>query len=153
MTQPRLLADRPHFWIFVVGCVAVTAGVLLHVPMFWMGRSMGFHLADMAMDAAMIWGMGLIVAGVAVAVYGLLPRKPTAAADALRHLTVSASEDAPLTAAHWRLMAVLTVALVIDVMKPASLGFVVPGMKNEYGISRAMVAWLPFAALCRDPGA
>jgi putative MFS transporter len=45
-------------------------------------------------------------------------------------------------------MVVLTMALVIDVMKPASLGFVVPGMRAEYGVSKAMVAWLPFAALC-----
>ena len=44
-------------------------------------------------------------------------------------------------------MVVLTVALVIDVMKPASLGFVVPGMIAEYGVSAATVAWLPFAAL------
>jgi putative MFS transporter len=45
-------------------------------------------------------------------------------------------------------MIVLTVALVIDVMKPASLGFVVPGMRAEYAVSAATVAWLPFAALC-----
>ena len=45
-------------------------------------------------------------------------------------------------------MFVLTVALVIDVMKPASLGFVVPGMRSEYAVSAATVAWLPFAALC-----
>ena len=44
-------------------------------------------------------------------------------------------------------MGVLTVALVIDVMKPASLGFVLPGMRAEYVVSKAMVAWLPFAAL------
>ncbi len=148
MTQPELLASRPHFWFFVIGCIAVTAGVLMHVPMFWMGRSMGFHLADMPMDVPMILGMGLIIVGVGVAGYGLLPRKPTAAAAALRHVTYSAPEDAPLTTSHWRLMAVLTLALVIDVMKPASLGFVVPGMKAEYEISRTMVAWLPFAALC-----
>jgi putative MFS transporter len=45
-------------------------------------------------------------------------------------------------------MIVLTVALVIDVMKPASLGFVVPGMRTEYEVSAAVVAWLPFSALC-----
>ncbi len=45
-------------------------------------------------------------------------------------------------------MVVLTVALVIDVMKPASLGFVVPGMIDEYGVPAATIAWLPFAALC-----
>ena len=50
-------------------------------------------------------------------------------------------------------MLVLTVALVIDVMKPASLGFVVPGMRSEYAVSAATVAWLPFAALSRHrPG-
>ena len=146
--HPRVLADRPHLWAFIAGCVAVTIGVLMHLPMFWMGRDNGFHLADMAMDAEMIWGMGLILVGIAVAGYGLLPRAPSAGAAAAQQLTVSAPEDAPLTRAHWRLMLVLTVALVIDVMKPASLGFVVPGMKAEYGVSKAMVAWLPFAALC-----
>ncbi|MEP7294821.1 MAG: MFS transporter [Burkholderiales bacterium] len=148
MSRTHVLADRPHLWAFIAGCIAVTIGVLMHLPMFWMGRDNGFHLADMPMDAEMIWGMSLIMVGIAVAGYGLLPRRPSAAAAALRHLAVSAPEDAPLTRAHWRLMAVLTVALVIDVMKPASLGFVVPGMKAEYGVSKAMVAWLPFAALC-----
>jgi putative MFS transporter len=135
MSQPRVLADRPHLWAFIAGCVAVTIGVLMHLPMFWMGRDNGFRLADMPMDAEMVWGMGLIMVGIAVAGYGLLPRKPSAHAAAARQFTVSAPEDAPLTRAHWRLMAVLTVALVIDVMKPASLGFVVPGMKVEYGVS------------------
>ena len=148
MIRTHVLADRPHVWAFISGCIAVTVGVLMHLPMFWMGRDNGFHLADMPMDAEMIWGMGLIIVGIVVAGYGLLPRKPSAHAVAAQRLTVSAPEDASLTRAHWRLMAVLTVALVIDVMKPASLGFVVPGMKAEYLVSKAMVAWLPFAALC-----
>ncbi|HEY2190076.1 MAG TPA: MFS transporter, partial [Caldimonas sp.] len=145
----RILADRRHLWAFVAGCVAVTAGVVLHVPMYWMGREMGFRLADMAMDTAMLWGMALIVAGIGVAGYGLLPRTLGAHHAASEpDVVVSAPEDAPLGAAHWRLMLVLTIALVIDVMKPASLGFVVPGMRSEYSVSAATVAWLPFAALC-----
>ncbi len=148
MPRTTVLADRPHLWAFIAGCIAVTLGVLMHLPMFWMGRDNGFRLAEMPMDAAMLWGMGLIIAGLGVAGYGLLPRRPSADAVAAQRLTVSAPEDAPLTRAHWRLMLVLTVALVIDVMKPASLGFVVPGMQAEYGVSKAMVAWLPFAALC-----
>jgi putative MFS transporter len=123
-------------------------GVALHLPMFWMGRGNGFRLVDMPVDAEMIWGMVLIVAGIAVAGYGLLPRRPGAGAMAEPRVTVSAPEDAPLGPAHWRLMIVLTVALVIDVMKPASLGFVVPGMRTEYEVSAAVVAWLPFSALC-----
>jgi putative MFS transporter len=145
----RVLADRRHLWAFIAGCVAVTAGVVLHLPMYWMGREMGFHLADMPMDDGMLWGMALIVAGLGVAGYGLLPRKLGAGhAPVEPKVVVSAPEDAPLVAAHWRLMLVLTVALVIDVMKPASLGFVVPGMRTEYAVSAATVAWLPFAALC-----
>ena len=149
MTSTRVLADRRHLWAFAAGCVAVTIGVVLHLPMFWMGRDNGFRLADMSMDAGMLWGMALIVAGLAVAGYGLLPTKVVAGATGPAHeLTISAPEDVPLGPAHWRLMIVLTVALVIDVMKPASLGFVVPGMRVEYSVSAATVAWLPFAALC-----
>ena len=97
---------------------------------------MGFRLVDMPIDAEMVWGMALIVAGIAAAGYGLLPKKALGDAADEPTVTVSAPEDAPLGPAHWRLMIVLTVALVIDVMKPASLGFVLPGMRDEYEVSR-----------------
>ena len=139
------LADRRKLLAFWLGCVAVTAGVLLHLPMFLMAKDMGFVLAGMAMDNGMLAGMGLIVAGIGLTSYGLLPDAAIRHADP--HLRMSPSEEAPLTAAHWRLMAVLVVALVVDVMKPASLGFVVPGMRAEYGVTKAFVAWLPFTAL------
>ncbi|MEO8115723.1 MAG: MFS transporter [Phenylobacterium sp.] len=139
------LADRQKRLAFWLGCAAVTAGVLLHLPMFLMAKDMGFILAGMPMDTGMLAGMGLIVGGVALASYGLLPDA------AIRHahapVRMTASEDAPLGAAHWRLMAVLIIALVVDVMKPASLGFIVPGMRTEYAVSKAFVAWLPFSAL------
>ena len=147
MNQPGVLQDRPHLWAFLVGCVAVTAGVVMHLPMFWMGRFNHFHLAEMPMDGGMLWGMALIVGGILVAGYGLLPRDAMHPVHADALLQIAAPEDAPLGAAHWRLMVVLTVALVIDVMKPASLGFVLPGMRAEYVVSKATVAWLPFAAL------
>ncbi|MEO7055203.1 MAG: MFS transporter, partial [Caldimonas sp.] len=146
MTTSSVLDDRRHLWAFVAGCVAVTVGVVMHVPMFWMSRDVGYRLADMPMDTAMLLGMALIVAGIVVAAWGLLPRRLAAAPAAA--VDIGAPEDAALGAAHWRLMSVLTVALVIDVMKPASLGFVVPGMQTEYTVSAAAVAWLPFAALC-----
>ncbi|MDB5417905.1 MAG: major facilitator superfamily 1 [Phenylobacterium sp.] len=146
-TAAGVLADRRGAWAFWIGCAAVTAGVLAHLPMVWMGRHAGFRLAGMPMDPLMIGGMGLIVAGVAVAGFGLLPRRSLEARAQAAAVHVTPPEDAPLTSAHWRLMALLVVALVIDVMKPASLGFVVPGMVAEYGVSRATVAILPFSAL------
>jgi len=41
--------------------------------MFFLARDMGYRLAGMPMDPAMIWGMALIVGGLAIAAYGLLP--------------------------------------------------------------------------------
>src|SRR5690349_6037356 len=121
------LSDRRSIWAFAAGCIAVTAGVVLHLPMFLMGREMHYQLAGMAMGTGMIAGMGLIVAGVLVAAYGLLPRNLAAQRALSSAIIVGAPEDAALGFAHWRLMLVLAVALVIDVMKPASLGFTVPG--------------------------
>jgi putative MFS transporter len=53
----------------------------------------------------------------------------------------------PLTKAHLIQIGLLAVALIIDVMKAASLGFVTPGMRAEYGLSFSAVAVLPFIAL------
>ncbi|MEO6218432.1 MAG: MFS transporter [Sphingomonas sp.] len=141
------LSDRQAIWAFVLGCAAVTAGVLLHLPMFLMAKDMHYHLAGMPMDTGMIVGMFLIVGGVIVAAWGLLPRNLAAQRAAGETITISAPEDAALGWAHWRLMLVLVVALIIDVMKPASLGFTVPGMISEYGVPRATVSLVPFFAL------
>jgi putative MFS transporter len=134
-------------WAFVLGVAAVTAGVLLHIPMFMMGKDMGFRLVGMPVEADMIWGMVLIVGGVAVAAYGLLPRNVAQQLAASQDIVVSPPEDAPLTWAHWRLMAVLVIALVIDVMKPASLGFTIPGMVDEYVVGKEVVSLVPLLAL------
>lgn len=117
---------------------------MLHLPMFWMAHSNGFILAGMPMDPTMLLGMALIVGGITGAGYGLLPNS---APKFSLHEPVGPPEDAPLTRAHWRLMTVLSVALIIDVMKPASLGFVTPGMRVEYGIDRTTVALLPASSL------
>ena len=122
----------------------VTIGVILHLPMFWMGRSTHFQLAGMPMSTDMLLGMALIVAGVAIAAYGLLPstRQP-----ATGYVTIAPPEDAPLTKAHWIQIIFLSVALVIDVMKASSLGFVIPGMRSEYGLTFSAAAVLPLVAL------
>ncbi|AOH85516.1 MFS transporter [Sphingomonas panacis] len=141
------LSDRQAVWAFALGCLAVTVGVCAHLPMFAMARAMHYHLAGMPMDSFMLVGMGLIVAGTFIAAYGLLPRNVAAQRAAAADIVVAAPEDAQLGPAHWGLMAVLVVALVIDVMKPASLGFTVPGMISEYGVPKKTVSLVPFFAL------
>ncbi len=142
-----ILSERQAIWAFGLGCLAVTAGVILHLPMFVMGRATHYRLAGMPMGVDMLIGMFLIVGGVLVAAYGLLPRNLAAQRAAAAHITVAAPEDAPLGPDHWKLMVVLVVALIIDVMKPASLGFTVPGMVSEYEVPRSTVSLVPFFAL------
>jgi putative MFS transporter len=138
-------SERRNALAFWFGSLIVSAGVLLHLPMFWMARGSGFQLAGMPMDPGMLLGMALIVLGIAAAGYGLLPRRQPA--PAVGYQPIAPPEDAPLGVEHWKLMAVLALALVIDVMKPASLGFVTPGMRVEYGVDRATVSLLPLSAL------
>lgn len=142
-----VLHDRRGLWAFILGVVAVTVGVVMHIPMFMMGRHMGFRLAGMPIEWDMIAGMVLIVGGLAVAAYGLLPRNLAGQIEASQGIVVSPPEDAPLTWAHWRLMGVLVLALVIDVMKPASLGFTIPGMTGEYMVSKPVASLVPLSAL------
>jgi putative MFS transporter len=144
--QPSMFARWHNMLAFWCGSIMVTAGVALHLPMFWMGRKTHFRLVGMPMGAGMYVGMGLIIVGVIAAGYGLLPppRRPEPIDS---YGSIVQPEDAPLTKAHWIQMGLLALALVIDVMKAATLGFVTPGMRTEYGLDFAMVAVLPFAAL------
>ena len=147
MQSGSVFTDR-RAWLFVLGCVAVTIGVLMHLPMFLMGRDMHFMLAGMPMGWDMVGGMTLIILGCLIAAWGLLPRGVSAQLAASDSFEIAAPEDAHLGPAHWGLMAVLVVALIIDIMKPAALGFTVPGMIMEYGVSKATVSLVPFFALC-----
>jgi putative MFS transporter len=141
-----MFAARRNALAFWIGCLAVTAGVLLHLPMFLMAKDMGYVLAGMPMDSGMLWGMAFIVGGIGLASYGLVPK--TASEHALQpHQRIVAPEDAPITLAHWLAAIALAMALIIDIMKPASLGLVTPGMRVEYNVSKAVVAYLPFSAL------
>jgi len=147
MAYSSTLSDRRALWAFILGVLAVTAGVLLHMPMFLMGRMTNYRLAGMPMGTDMYIGMALIVAGVGIAAYGLLPSNVSRQRSTSQEIVVSPPEDAPLTRAHWTLMLVLIIALIIDVMKPAALGFTVPGMSAEYHASKAVVSLVPFFAL------
>lgn len=147
MRSTSTLSDRRGLWAFVVGVIAVTAGVLLHIPMFAMGRMTHYRLYGMPMGAEMYIGMAAIIAGVGIAAYGLLPRNISEQLSASQEIVVTPPEDAPLSAAHWTLMLVLVVALGIDIMKPASLGFTIPGMVAEYHQTKATVSLVPFFAL------
>ena len=135
------------FWF---GTAALVAGVCAHFPMFAMAAPMHYRLAGMEMDTPMLVGMFLILAGISGAIWGLMPPRKVLI-EALRHeeapFSLVTADNAPLTRAHWTLFGVLMVALIVDIMKPATLGFVVPGMSAEYGISKQTASLLALSAL------
>ena len=133
----------PAFW---AGCASVSLGVLLHLPMLAMAHEMGGHVAGMAMDPAMYVGMALIAIGVPAACFGALPRHRTRHSSHAGTL-YEAPDEMPLNRWHAAVLLVLILGLVIDTMKPATLGFVLPGLAAEYGIARSTAAWLPLVAL------
>ena len=119
------------FWF---GVIAVTTGVLLHLPMYVMGRADGYRLAGMPMNTPMQFGMAAIIVGLVACLYGLYPRAAGATALAASRIKVSALDDAPLSLAHAGLLLTMTVAVTIDIMKPTAPAFVLPGMTMEYGL-------------------
>lgn len=141
--------DFHHPIAFWTGCAAISSGVLAHMPMFLMGRHNGYQMVGMEMDATMLGGMALILLGTLLSGYGLTPR----VANTRRELPTDKpakfyiADHTRLNNAHWKLFAVLIIALVVDVLKPATLGFVVPGMMREYEISKASVSVLALFAL------
>lgn len=137
-----------HPVAFWVGCLAIVLGVLAHMPMFAMAAPMHYRLAGMPMDSTMLVGMALIPLGALLAGFGLMPR-----IDQMRkalhgdHPHFHLADSVPLNREHWKLIIVLIVALAVDVMKPATLGFVIPGMSNEYDISKSTAGYLALSAL------
>src|SRR5690348_93643 len=92
-TKTSLFASSSKMLAFWGGCAMVASGVVLHLPMFWMGRMTGFRLAGMAMSTGMFLGMGLIITGIAAAAYGLLP---IGQQREITYFSVTPPEDAPL---------------------------------------------------------
>src|SRR5579863_1729688 len=124
-----------HALAFWLGTAAIVTGVAFHLPDFIAARDMHFQLSGMPMSHLMLCGMGLIVLGIAATAYGLFPARTDPARDVSSDYQIHTMDRAKLGWAHWKLVAVLGVALVVDIMKPATLGFVLPGMRVEYGIT------------------
>lgn len=122
-----------HKGAFWAGIWAVTIGVILHLPMYIKAHDVGYRLVGTPMDMPMKIGMILIILGMILTLYGLLPKKDIIDPDIL-NLKVRALDDAPIRGQHVALLLVMAAAVTIDVMKPTTLSFVIPGMTEEYGL-------------------
>jgi len=143
-----------HAGAFWFGVAAVTAGVIAHIPMYLMGKDIGYRLAGMPMDTNMLIGMGAIVVGFIASLYGLYPPSRGVKSRIASHIRVRALDDARLGWAHVGLLLTMAVAVTIDVMKPTALAFVMPGMTLEYGLKSPLnptgtvpAAWLALSGI------
>ena len=137
-----------HPMAFWLGCALIAAGVFSHGPMFMMGQHTQWQMVGMPMTIEMWVGMAVIPIGLALSAYGMLPRSVAAEVLGARApSTFHVADGVPLNRAHATLVAVLVITLAIDVMKPATLGFVMPGMSAEYGIGSSQASLLALVAL------
>ena len=81
--------------LFYAGVVAVTLGVMLHLPMYVEAREMGFRLVGMPIDWTMGIGMGLIVVGLTASIAGLIPRQTFIGAPSQSRVRVRALDEVP----------------------------------------------------------
>ena len=123
------------FWF---GIVASAAGVLLHLPMYLAAADMHYHMAGMSMDFSMKAGMILIIVGLLAGLYGLYPGRLQNAGAAC-DIRIGALDEVKLNQAHVLMLVAMALAVTIDVMKPTTLAFVLPGMAKEYGLKSPLV--------------
>jgi MFS transporter, putative metabolite:H+ symporter len=143
--EDRFARLRP--WCVGFGVLLVVAGVLLHLPDLrgLVGDTeMSMEPMHMGWSPIMISGMALNVAGILVAIVGLFVGRPRNIAQRRSTIEIEHGKPRPI---YWVTCLVLSVALVIDTMKPLTIGFVMPGMAGEYGMSIADVAMLQVVAL------
>jgi putative MFS transporter len=139
----RSVADSaiPRPGLFWTGVALTSAGVGYHIWMFVQAAPSHFQLAMMPMTPSMWTAMAAIVFGVVLSGFALRHNRSAVAVDSPR---VSGS---PIQSSNRRLIGVLSFALLVDQMKPATLAFIEPGMQAEYHLTRTGIAWLPTVAL------
>jgi putative MFS transporter len=147
--------------LFWLGVALITVGVAISFFDFLERRALGHGFVYMT--PLNLLGMALDLGGFAATTIGLLPRGLSeilarrhrghielAATDipVANDSSLAAMDSTGLTGTHWRMISRLFVGAALDTMKPATLGYMLPGLRAEYGLTTAQVAIYPLAALC-----
>lgn len=122
--------NKSAFW---VGFALVCVGVSFQLPMYINASDIGYQLVGHAMSTTMMIGMAMVIIGILVTLYSLMPSSVEADRSDY-NLKIRALDDASINWTHIGLLFVMAAAITLDVMKPTILSFVVPGMAREYGL-------------------
>ena len=137
MISTSTLSDRRGLWAFVLGVILVTGGVLLHAADVPDGPAQPFpSLVGMPIGWRHDRRHGGDRRGVRDRGLRAASQEHCGPARRVAGHRRNSARGCAAERPHWRLMVVLVVALVIDVMKPATLGFTLPGMMNEYQVDQ-----------------
>jgi putative MFS transporter len=145
--KPESRATIYHTIAFWLGTQFIVAGFIFHLPDFIAAKKLHFCMYCMPMSKLMLCGMALILTGIPMAAYGLFPVRSREKKNLTADYQLHTLDNARMSWSHWRLFIVLAVALIVDVMKPATLGFVTPGMMHEYGLTKQTASLLSLFAL------
>lgn len=163
--SPNRLGRPRAFWL---GVLLVTVGVLLSLFEFLEVRRIPG--APFVFTPVMAVALVVDLIGTCLAAWAVLPagwlahhraraglRSDAAAPAEVAALDVKppvaapsaldAMDDTKLTRGHWAMMGFMYTGLVIDTMKPATLGFMLPGLRAEYDLSPTVVSLFPLAAV------
>ena len=129
------------FWI---GLSMILAGIVEFFVEYLRAAPRHFRMADLPMTEIRWASMAMIVAGLVTGACGLIPRNAPGPPRVARDALALGANPASLRR---RMMTALSFALFVDQLKPATLAFIVPGMRAEYHLTTAQVAFLPMVAL------
>ncbi|MBN1173933.1 MAG: MFS transporter [Micromonosporaceae bacterium] len=129
------------FWIGVGVCLA---GIGKFLVEFIASAHRHYTMAGLPMTSGRWVALTAVIVGVALAAVALLSK---ASVPMGRRCTAVAETGHRGSSVRTRLIVVMSFALFVDQLKPASLAFIVPGMRTEYHLSTTHVALLPMVAL------
>src|SRR5207249_7466051 len=98
-----------------------------------------YVLAEKTAGASMWLGMLLIFVGLVATAYGLFPRLSEVSRGYVSKIRVRAMDEAKISPAHVGLLLVMAAAVTIDVIKPTTLAFMIPGATKEYGLKHPIL--------------
>lgn len=145
-TSEVALVEERKRWAYVPAALLVIVGFCIDLFVYTEGSRVHYALSKMqGGPMALMWaGTAAEAAGLALGWWSLFPPLHEIKRRKTPNLELRARDSQQLKWSHWLVVAGMVIAIAIDFMKPITVGFVLPGFKNEYHLTAAQAASLAF---------